>query len=123
MKKLIMKLTKSEIQEIIEDKIIVDCYDEEEVNLGWAIFMEDNIHYPFEAEYQVKFKNGKHLWTKVKVINNESSESNFKGGSYYVKIGYKEIIFSVKLEELRNINADEETLKAIQVWNHRTEDD
>ena len=114
-----MNLSIGEIRKIIEDEIIVDCYGDEEVNLGWAVFMEDHISYPFEAEYKVKYKNGKKQWKKVKVVNNESSESNFGGGGYYVEIECLEIIISVKLSELRKIKAEEETMKAIQVWQNR----
>jgi len=34
-----MKLTKVEIEEIIDYEIVVDCYSDEEVNMGWAIYM------------------------------------------------------------------------------------
>ncbi len=111
-----MKLTKAEIEEIITYEIIVDCYSEEEANTGWDIYMGENIIYPFEAEYQVKKKDGKRFWSKVKVVGNES---DFEGGSYYVEIEYKEIVIPVDLDKLRNFKADEETMKALQVWQHR----
>lgn len=114
-----MKLTKAEIEEIIDDEIIVDCYGDEEVNLGWATYMGDNIFYPFEAEYQVKKKNGKRIWSKIKVIGNETNDSNFEGGSYYVEIEYNDIIIPADLDKLRNIKADEETMQTLQVWQHR----
>jgi len=114
-----MKLSKAEIREIIEEEIAVDCYGDEEINLGWAVFMEDNISYPFEAEYKAKFKTGQHKWAIVQVINNETTESSFAGGDYYVEIEYGELILPVKLDNLRKIKADEETMRAIQVWQSR----
>ena len=114
-----MKLTKAEIEEIITYEVIVDCYDDVEVNMGWAIYMEENIYYPFDAEYQVRRKDGTKLWTKVKVVGNETDESNFEGGSYYVEIEYNDIIIPADLDKLRNIKADEETMKTLQVWQHR----
>lgn len=114
-----MELTVSEIEEIINDEIVVDCYDDVEVNMGWAIYMEENIYYPFEAEYQVKKKDGKRLWSKVEVVGNETNESNFEGGSYYVEIEYTDMLIPVDLDKLRNIKADEETMKALQVWQYR----
>jgi len=72
-----MKLTKAEIEKIITYEVVVDCYSEEEANMGWAIYMEENISYPFEAEYQVKKKEGKRHWSKVRVVSNETDESNF----------------------------------------------
>jgi len=114
-----MKLTKSEIEQIIDYEIVVDCYSEEEANMGWAIYMEENIYYPFEAEYQVKKKDGKTLWTKVMVVGNETDDSNFEGGNYYVELAYNDIIIPADLDKLRNIKADDETMKALQVWKHR----
>ena len=81
-----MTLSNKEIRIIIEDEITVDCYGDEEINLGWAVYMEDNIFYPFEAEYKVRFKNGKNQWSKVRVVSNESSQANYNGGDYYVEI-------------------------------------
>lgn len=114
-----MKLSEAEIRKIIEEEITVDCYEDEEINVGWAVFLEDNISYPFEAEYEAKFKTGKHKWTRVQVINNETTESSFAGGDYYVEIEYGELILPVKLENLRKIKADEGTIRAIQVWQSR----
>lgn len=114
-----MKLTKEEIEIIIADEIVVDCYTEE-VNMGWAIYMEENLHYPFEAEYLVKKKSGKSQWRKVSVVNNETDESNFDGNSYYVEIELDEIIIPARLDELKIVKADEETMETLQVWKSRT---
>jgi len=114
-----MKLTKKEIEQIIDYEIVVDCYSKEEANMGWAIYMEDNIFYPFEAEYLVKKKSGKNEWKKVIVIDNETDESNFHGGEYYVEIELDDLLITAKLEELRNIKADEATMKTLQVWKSR----
>jgi len=114
-----MKLTNTEIEEIITYEVVVDCYSDDEANMGWAIYMEENIYYPFEAEYQVKKKDGKKLWSKVTVVGNETDESNFEGGSYYVEIEYNDILIPVDLDKLRNIMADNETMKALQVWQYR----
>ncbi|MFK7980040.1 MAG: calcium-binding protein [Saprospiraceae bacterium] len=114
-----MKLTKAEIEEIITYEVVVDCYSDEEANMGWAIYMEESIYYPFEAEYQVKKKDGKRLWSKVKVVGNKTDESNFEGGSYYVEIEFNDMVIPVDVDKLRNIEADGETMEALQVWQNR----
>jgi hypothetical protein len=114
-----MKLTKAEIGRIIDYEIVVDCYTEEEANMGWAIYMEENLGFPFKAEYLVKGKSGKNQWQEVSVINNETDESNFDGGEWYVEIELNEIIISARLDELRNIKADKETMKTLQIWSNR----
>ena len=114
-----MNLTKKQIKDIIEDEIEVDCYEDHEVNMGWAIYMEDHIYYPFEAEYLVKKKSGKNEWKKVRVIDNKTDEDSFTGGDYYVNIELDDMILSTRIDDLQNIKANEETMQALQVWESR----
>ena len=57
----------------------------------------------------------------MQVVNNETNESNFKGGNYYVEISVKGLIVIANLDGLRKVKADEETMKAIQIWDSRNE--
>lgn len=113
-----MELTKEEIKRIIDYEVIVDCYTDDEANMGWAIFMEENLHFPFEAEYMVK-QSGEFQWRKVTVVNNETDETNFGLNQYYVEVELDEMIVPVSLDELRNIEADSETKRTLQVWKNR----
>ncbi|MEM9887636.1 MAG: calcium-binding protein [Bacteroidota bacterium] len=114
-----MKLTASEIERIIDDEIVVDCYTQEEVNVGWAIFMEENLNFPFEAEYLLEKKSGEKQWKNVRVVNNETDQSSFNGGEWYVSIELDELIISARLSELRNMKASKGSMQALQVWNSR----
>lgn len=114
-----MKLTKKQIEHIIAYEIEVDCYDEHEANMGWAIFMEENLHYPFKAEYLVRKKSGEKTWTKVMVVNSETDESSFDGSQFYVEIELNDMIISANIDKLRSIKADEKTMKTLQIWNYR----
>lgn len=114
-----MYLSEEEIREIIEEEIEVDCYHEEEVNMSWATYLGDTIFYPFEAEYLVKKKSGETSWKKVIAVNNETDESSFMGKDYYVEIEINDMIIPVKLKSLRNVEADAETLQALQVWENK----
>ena len=114
-----MKLAKAAIESIINYEVVVDCYTEEEANMGWAIYMEKSLNYPFGAEYLVRKKSGENQWRKVSVIKNKTDESSFDGGPYYVDIELDDIIISVSIDELRNIKGDETTIKALQVWRYR----
>jgi Calcium binding len=40
-----------EREQRIEDEIIVDCYDEYEVAVGWFAYLEDHLPFPFQAMY------------------------------------------------------------------------
>lgn len=116
-----MPLTKQQIKEIIENEIIVDCYGDEEISTGWATYLDQDLSYPFTAEYQVKKKGGKKEWRPVKVVGDDSSDVNYKGRHYFVEIEVGDLIWSVKLVDLRNVKGDEETEIAVQVNKHRSE--
>lgn len=111
-----MKLTSEQIQEIITYQIVVDAYSEDEANMGWAIYMKENLHYPFTAEYEVRKRDGTSSWKEVTVIGNETDEDDFEGGEYYVEIEIADMIVPARLGELRNIEADEKTLETLQIW-------
>lgn len=114
-----MPLTQEQIEHIITYEVVVDCYEDHEVYMGWAIYMGDNMNFPFEAEYQVKKKSGKREWQKVTVVGSETDDSNFVGGAYYVEIEIDDIVIPADLDKLRNIKADEETMNTLQVWENR----
>lgn len=113
-----MALTKEEIKEIIENEIIVDAYGDEEVNVGWATYMEDNLSFPFEAEYLVRKASKPNEWKKVKIIENYTNSSNYEGGEYYLSALLEDVdmIIPVEISELRNVEADEDTLDTLQIW-------
>jgi Calcium binding len=43
-----------EIQCIIDYEIVVDCYDKDEVKMGWYYFMSESIEFPFTEIHTVK---------------------------------------------------------------------
>lgn len=115
------KLTPAEIEHIITYEVIVDCYEDHEVNMGWAIFMSEGLNFPFEAEYQVRRKGKAAEWQKVQVVGNETDESNYEGGEFYVLVEVNEMEVPVAISKLRNIQADEETMRTLQVWEYENQ--
>ena len=115
-----MKLTKEEIERIIDYEVVVDCYTIDEANMGWAIYMKENLHFPFEAEYLMKRKPGESQWKQVSVVGNETDESSFGGGEWYVEIELEGLIIPARLSELKNIKANKETMQTLQVWSSRS---
>jgi hypothetical protein len=112
-------LSKEEIQEIITYEVVVDCYDKCEAEMGWAIFMSENINYPFIAEYEVRKASGERHIEKVNVVGSESGESNFSMDVFYAEIELHDMVVPADIEELKIIEADEMTLRTIEVWKHR----
>ncbi|WP_375562531.1 calcium-binding protein [Bernardetia sp. OM2101] len=116
-----MALTEQEIKEIIENEIIVDAYTDEEAETGWATYMEDNINFPFEAEYLVRRASKPNEWKKVKIIENYTNSSNYEGGEFYLSALLEDVdmVIPVEISELRNVEADEDTLDTFQIWEYR----
>jgi hypothetical protein len=112
-------LTKKEIQNIIDYKVAVDCYDEHEVRMGWAIYMTENLNYPFEASYLAKTVSGKTELQKTTVVGAYTKESDFDMHNFFVEIEFNDFLISVDLDDLKDIEADEQTLETIEVWKSR----
>lgn len=115
-------MTKEEMQHVIDYEIIVDCYGDEEVAIGWQTYLGDTISYPFEAKVKLKNRNGRTSLEKVEVLG----EANVKSSRYFVdpeitlevsQIG-SEFVFKAKVGELRDVVADESTTNAIKIWNY-----
>lgn len=113
-----MKLTKKQIENIIEDEIEVDAYDDNEVDTGWETFMDDNLYYPFDAECKIRRNDTKDTYEKVKVIG-ENTRYNHGSKIYCVDVVFSGFVFTVRLEDLREIKAEKETLRALLVWRGR----
>lgn len=69
--------TAEEIERIIDYKIIVDCYNDDEVNMGWFYYMEENLEFPFDAQLQIKKRDGSKELKRVEVIGLSTTDTNF----------------------------------------------
>ena len=47
-------MTDKEIREKIDSEIIVDCYEDHEIDMGWYYFFQGELEFPFEAEIEIK---------------------------------------------------------------------
>jgi len=113
-----MDLTKAQIEHIIDYEILSDAYDDAEANMGWQTYMGDNMFYPFEADCKLTKANGQKIWQKIKVVGNiyDDDDNYYNGWDYYVAIEIDDWIFPAKLADLKNIVADIDTLRTIQIW-------
>ncbi len=111
-------MTKDEMQYIIDYEIIVDCYDDYEVAMGWHIYLEETLNFPFEAEVKLKKKGGTSTLTKVEVLGVASEEGGSENPEIDVEVSAKDsdFVMEVPISRLQNIKADEETLTAFKIW-------
>jgi hypothetical protein len=87
--------------------------------MGWAIYMTEKLNYPFEASYLAKVVSGKSEWQKVKVVANYTNEDDFDMHNFFVEIEFNDLLITIDLDDLKDIEADEQTMEALQVWNVR----
>lgn len=108
--------TDEEIQKRIDYEVIVDCYDDMEVRLSWFTHMENWLQFPFSAFTDIKKRDASFKRKKIDVLEMASDE-NF-GQDIMLEAAYTEYIFLVPMLKLIDIEAEEETLEAIEDWKY-----
>ena len=114
-------MTEKEIQNIIDYEVVVDAYDDSEVYMGWYYFMSERLKFPFKAVATIKKRNGSTEESTVEVVEDATDGDRFKCQAYYVNVDYEGVMMKVEVGDLKPINASEETLKAITVWQYGKE--
>jgi Calcium binding len=109
-------MTEEEMQYIIDYEIVVDCYDEEEVNMGWFIYMSESIDFPFMAKVPIKKRGGTTEIYTVEVVSDATDEDRFGGEAFYVHVDYEGVLMKVEIRDVQPIDASENTLRALAIW-------
>ena len=114
-------MTEQEIKQIIDYEVVVDAYDDSEVYMGWYYFMSERLKFPFKAVATIKKRNGTSEKHTVEVVEDATDGDRFKCQAYYVNVDYEGVMMKAEVGDLKPINASEETLKAITVWQYGKE--
>ena len=111
--------TNPDIEERIADEIVVDCYDSEEVTMGWYYYLDDHLAFPFVATCKQALKVSP-LEMGEEVIVTGMGDAGSCSSTMLVQIKWKGRSFSVPLSQLAldDENDDEETLQAIGDWEY-----
>jgi len=109
-------------QDIIEDEIIVDCYDEYEVTMGWFYYFQDNMSFPFKAKISAEtgidnLKIGDTV-NVVELMNSSDEMISIYDFKATVGIEYGEHIYDVSLEQIKGIDCNQKTDEVIEVWHY-----
>ena len=113
-------LSKQEISHIIEDEIIVDCYDEAEVDSGWEVFLQAGLKFPFRAKCRIRRREGEEQWIKADIVGIQTKRCTYMG-DFYVEAEVNGILVPVNLMNIKKVKSDETTLRTIEVWQRRFE--
>ncbi|HEV7348428.1 calcium-binding protein [Telluribacter sp.] len=111
-------LTPDQIQQIIDDEIIVDAYDEYEISSGWYETMNDRLNFPFEATATLTKKGGGTEAKRVTVVGLSGEPAQFLDKDFHLQIELGDYRVTVKYTQLSDIDADEGTLDMFQIWNY-----
>ena len=111
-------MTEEEMQDIIDDEVVVDCYGEEEANMGWYYFMAESMSFPFMAKTTLKKRGGATEAATVEVVGNATDANRFGGEDFYVNVDYNGVLMKVEVRDLEPIDASENTLRTLAVWRY-----
>jgi hypothetical protein len=101
----------------IDMEIVVDAYDEYERAAGWYCHLENQISFPFKAKVVKKsgispLKEGEEVSVLGMADQDECNDSMF------AQIEWDGRTFGVPLEQLYPVNADEDTVEAVEDWHY-----
>lgn len=105
--------------QVLEDKIygeiLVDCYDQAEINMSWLQGLQDEMKFPFEAEINI----GHHKMKSITVLDIADIEGSLdQVFDIRVKIELGEYLIEYPLSKLRNVKASEETELLVEAWQY-----
>ncbi len=104
-------------EERIAMEAVVDCYDEQEVAMGWYYYLEDRIDFPFKAKWVSRHKpEGRNVTVLEMSPEDECLHDMFVEVLY--REGELEDVFSARLSEIQPVNIDSATEEAIDDWHY-----
>jgi len=106
-----------EREERIKMEIIVDAYHEHEQAMGWHIYLEETMDFPFEArcieEQEVSpLDEGE----TVRVVGKPSSDPSLR--QQFVTIEWMDREFGVPLSQLEPVDPSDDTEQAVSDWHY-----
>jgi hypothetical protein len=106
-----------EREERIKMEIIVDAYTQDEQAMGWHIYLDETMDFPFEArcidEQEVSpLEEGE----TVRVIGKPSSEPSLR--QQFVTIEWNDREVGVPLSQLEPVEASTDTEQAVADWHY-----
>jgi hypothetical protein len=106
-----------ERNERIELEILVDAYTADEQVMGWHIYLEETMEFPFEARCtETQEVSPLEDGETVRVIGKPSSEPSLR--QQFVTIQWMDREFGVPLSQLEPVEASTTTEQAVSDWHY-----
>ena len=106
-------------EERITMEIVVDAYCTEERAMGWYYYLDENILFSFEAECIAVDNRSPLAVGECVTVNQMANEGKWnQSQDMYVEIMWNDRTFCVPLAQLKPLDADEDTVEAINDWHY-----
>ncbi|MEN6520364.1 MAG: calcium-binding protein [Armatimonadota bacterium] len=101
----------------IENEVIVDAYGPEEQAMGWHVYLEDHISFPFKARCIAKHTiSPLEIDEQVNVVDMAPEDDCMH--DMFVIIEWQGRRMGVPLSQLEPLRVDEETKTAVEDWHY-----
>jgi hypothetical protein len=104
-------------EERITMEIVVDAYGSDERAIGWYCYLENTLRFPFKAKFLHRRQTSP-LRPNERVEVTGMADSDECRSEMFVLIEWDDDELAVPLEQLKPLNADDETVEAIEDWQY-----
>lgn len=101
----------------ISNEVTVDAYDPQEQALGWYYYLDDKIHFPFQARC-IKARRISPLKAGEVVEVTRMSPEDDCMHEMFVQVAWQGRTFGVPLAQLEGVDVDADTEEAIADWHY-----
>jgi hypothetical protein len=109
------KTTDEARQHRIDYEVIVDCYDDYEVNMGWYYYFEEGLKFPIEATVKLALRGGKSEEKSVKIVELKSGNED-KPLKLGIVEGESERVQHISPEAIVQVKTTDENLEILNDW-------
>jgi hypothetical protein len=106
-----------EREERITMEIIVDCYGPEEQAMGWYVYLQDHLSFPFRARCVARRAiSPLHSGDEVHIVGTAPEDECEH--EMFVVTRWDRGTLAVPLTQLEGVGVDDETRQAIEDWHY-----
>lgn len=107
-------MTPKERESKIYSEIVVDAYNDEEVNTSWYYYFEENMEFPVSAVVKLKKRNGQ--YENVEVMLVEVASEVDKELMFGLVLTMKGYVFPISPKDIVSVDTSEENREMLNDW-------
>ena len=98
-------------------EVVVDCYNDYEVSMGWYYYLEDRLNFPFEAAWLGTGHSKAEIVEAISMAEEEECKTDMLIEIRY-RDGEDEDVFTVPLLDLQPTDEGALRMEAIEDWRY-----